>query len=65
MKIHVLFTVGALALVPNLATASLPDLCSDYVYLDLEGFPLEDADGTQLSIYCDWTGADLGRRRLL
>ena len=34
------------------------DLCADEVYLDPEGAPLEDADGTRLSVYCDWTGED-------
>ena len=64
---HILTTVFAIfAAAPNLwtglpqATADLevPDLCTEVVYLDLEGAALEDADGTKLSVYCEWTGED-------
>ena len=34
------------------------DLCTEDVYLDAEGAPLVDADGTTLARYCDWTGED-------
>lgn len=36
----------------------VPDLCTEDVYLDPDGVPLEDADGTTLSRYCVWTGED-------
>lgn len=49
---------SALAFVPSVSLAtSLPDLCAD-VYLDPTGAPLQDADGTTLSRYCEWTGPD-------
>ena len=55
-----------LATMPNLGadptqTATepeVPDLCTEDVYLDAEGVPLKDSDGTQLSRYCTWTGDD-------
>ncbi len=40
------------------AEDTVPDLCSEDVYLNPEGIPLEDSDGTTLSRYCVWTGED-------
>ncbi|MCA8973024.1 MAG: hypothetical protein KDC95_24790, partial [Planctomycetes bacterium] len=36
----------------------VPDLCTDDVYLDPDGVPLQDSDGTQLSRHCTWTDED-------
>lgn len=36
----------------------VPDLCTENVYLNSEGLPLQDSDGTTLSRYCVWTGED-------
>ena len=58
--------LNTFAIVPNLwgapaSAATQPevlDLCTEVVHLDPDGVPLEDADGTQLSRYCTWTGDD-------
>ena len=58
--------LNTFAIVPNLwgspapagTEPEVPDLCTENVYLDPDGVPLEDAGGTQLSRYCTWTGDD-------
>lgn len=49
-------TVTLTTLLGILGTA--PDLCEENVYLDPDGVPLVDANGTHLSKYCAWTDED-------
>ena len=52
----ILFTIiSILGIIPG---DPVLDLCEESVYLDPDGVPLEDADGTRLSRYCTWTGED-------
>ena len=63
MQITIVLTtlLSIFAMVPTLYGDGDPvpdDLCTEDVYLDPEGVPLVDSDGTTLSRYCVWTGED-------